>query len=755
MGRVKQLTQIINASEKYEFDKIVKSYLKNIYGYERIVVTDGKDDAGLDIRVFDIGAEKIQYQMTTQKSETTQQNSQLKTKIFEDIQKSSVNAKEYGYSNNLYFFYSYVLANKVKNKYKQEALIQYNINLEIIDAKQIAEESEDCLALQQTIYEQSGLSDFCLKSSLYEDKNKCLMYDLVSFGKCSDLKLEIVEAYILQCLFEKEYMTKDQISYYCIEKFASKENPTFYSNLINKLYNIDKKLQYYKKTQCYSLSIDVRDVFKKRIEQIKLDEFAFVNEIGVVLEKYNQVHLLDYYVSALTELYTDAFCKRIEFKQYLDNEDNVLKRILAYSKKLLMEKDAESMLKQLFSVCNENKYLQKTCASSIFVSKINIDNLEKYATERKQVYIDTTIAINILCLFYQNAEYFDYNYRLSKSLSEYCRKNHIKLYLTERYLWEITGHVREAIDLIPFTKIPKFELLGKSRNVFYNYYSYLYCNGIFDYSYSDFLERFGFRSGYNTDKFNQIIKKYLSEIGIEVVHIENDYDIKYTKKQLEVILAEMDRFKTSFARENDCIMLKYLGDDNSDVHKVDPVFITWDKSLYLILKDFFQDNPTLKKWMQFTPGQFIDRHSLLSFSINSETISQEMLAILSGDIVQHTISLLDSLSLILDPNTEVGLAYTNKITEMKDSQIYTIGKVPKEGQNSLEQDAIDYVVYKLTNLYRDTPEEYKKFKELFSKKEYFDEVITIIAKGIRYYNKNKRFDENNMRADFDKLLINL
>ena len=42
MGRIKQLIQIINGCEKKEFDKIVKSYLKNIYGFERIVVTPVK-----------------------------------------------------------------------------------------------------------------------------------------------------------------------------------------------------------------------------------------------------------------------------------------------------------------------------------------------------------------------------------------------------------------------------------------------------------------------------------------------------------------------------------------------------------------------------------------------------------------------------------------------------------------------------------------------------------------------------------------
>ena len=78
MSRVKQLIQIINGCEKMEFDKIVKSYLKNIYGFERIVVTDGKNDTGIDIKVFDFGGLKNQYQMTVQKSGTPQEKSQLK-----------------------------------------------------------------------------------------------------------------------------------------------------------------------------------------------------------------------------------------------------------------------------------------------------------------------------------------------------------------------------------------------------------------------------------------------------------------------------------------------------------------------------------------------------------------------------------------------------------------------------------------------------------------------------------------------------
>lgn len=754
MSRVKQLIQIINGCEKNEFDKIVKSYLKNIYDFERIVVTDGKDDTGIDIKVFDFGGLKNQYQMTVQKSGTPQEKSQLKGKIFEDVLKAKENI-QYGYSNNLYFFYSYELTNKTQREYTREALNNYNINLFIIDANQIAEESEEHLELQQTIYNISGLDEFRLKKSLFEDKNKCLMYDLVSFGRCTDLKLEIIEAYILQCLFEEGPLTQDQIAKYCKKKFSSKENPTFYSKLINKLYSREKKLAYSKETKSYSLSPVESDVYRKRIEQIKIDEQSFINEIGAVLKQFGQEDNIDNYITLLVELYTNALCKRIEIKQILDEDNELLTKIMQYGEKQCMNNkfEVKSMIDQLLQVCDKNKYLQKTCASSIFSSKINIDNLERYATERKQVFIDTTIALNILCLFYKNSEYTDYNFQISKSLSEYCRKNNIKLYLTDRYLWEVTGHIREAMDLVPFTKIPKFSLLGKSRNVFYNYYNYLFDIGYSDFSFAEFLDNFGFKDSdrNNTDKLNQILTKYFSRIGVEVISIPNKYDIESTKKSLEIVLAEMDRFKTSFARENDCIMLKYLGDSDIEVHTIDPVFITWDKSLYKILTSFFEDNPNLNQWMQFTPGQFIDRYSMLSFSIKSETITKEMLALLSGDIFQHTKSLLDSLSLIIDPNTEVGLEYTRMFTEMKDTQVYTINKMPKEEQDGSMQDPVDYVFNRITNLYRDNQEQYIKFKELFSLKEYMNDVKDIVTNSIVFYIKNKHFDKTT-QSNFDKLI---
>lgn len=757
MSRVKQLIQIINACEKNEFDIIVKSYLKNVYGYERVVVTDGKDDTGIDIKVFDIGSEKNQYQMTIQKSENTQQKSQLKTKIFEDVAKAKINAEEYGYSNRLYFFYSYEMTNKTQREYKREALTQHNIDLEIIDANQIAEEAEDFLALQQTIYKISGFEEFKIKTSQYDSDNKNLIYDLISFGKASDIKLELVEAYIIQCLYENDSLSQTEIAELCIAKFSSKENTTFYTKLINKIYSKDKRLVYSKESKKYSLSVEERKKLASLIEQNKLDEQHFFNELVTILKKYNQEDNLSKYIDLLYDLYINNFSKRIRLSD--DIEKLELNNLFTYTKNQLKDTQlCKQMILNLLTICDNNKYMQEVCASAIFGSKINIDDLQNYAKEKKFVYIDTTIALNLLCYFYeQDNDYENYYYQLSKQLSEFCRKNSIELHLTNRYMWEITTHIQEAFNLVPFTKLSNFNSLGKSKNVFYNYYCYLFESDIIDCSYEEFLSNFEFKNSNNRSSDNhhnnQLIEQYLNNLGIKIIDITKTYDINSTSKILGIQLASSNRNKTAFALNNDAIMLEYLG-DNNDVHDIDPVFITWDKSLFKVLKEFFTKNPSALRWMQFTPSQFIDRYSLLSFSINEETITKEMLALLSGDIVNHTYSLLDSLALILNPEDKVGLEYTKRLVEMKDSQIYTTEKQSDEISENTDNNALDTTVFHITTHYRENEIQYSNIKKLFMSEEYMEEVLSIIDKSIKIIMEKHSFDKN-IIDELDRIIAKL
>lgn len=747
MSQKKSLIHILESCEKHEFDRIVKSYLKEVYSYNRVINTDGKDDIGLDMKVLDASGCTYQYQLTVQKSSTAKEKNALKNKIFKDVQKAKENCND-GYKNILFFFYSYPLTNKLKRDYKREALKDYDIQLEIVDANQIAEEAEELANLKKSIYSLSDISEF-KTSSFEDDKKNHLIYDLVSFGKTSEIKLEIVKAYILQELYIRTSLTSKDIEQSCTTNFKSSENNVFYNKLLHNLYNVEQKILYDKKSKMYSLTEATRKKISNTNEQINIEEGHFVNQIGAILKENNIEFLLDDVLKLLKEFYIATFDKRIKSLDTRDWEDYNVPLSLLTNKGKLSSPKAKDILKSLFSICDENKYMQKICAECVFSSKVNIDDLEKYAREKKKVYIDTTIALYLLCYYYQDTnDYKSYYYKLSKVFCQFCKKNKIKLHITNRYLFEINSHIREAFNFIPFSKLQSFSSLGTSRNVLYNFYLHLYSHELIDYSYEEYLSKFKFGIYDDNTKLNQTISLFLENLGIEVIDIPKEYKIESSSKLITNTLAYSNKTKTNFALTNDAIMLDFLGDKDVDVHPIEPVFVTWDKIMFKVLKDYFNENPNAQKWMQFTPSQLIDRYSLLSFSINEETITKEMLALLSGDFIQQTYSLIDALTLIINPDKKVGREYVNAFVEMKNDNIYTISKDPDEESDNQETDIIDYIVHEITLHFK---ENRAALKNLFSIEELFPIVLDTIRGLIEHYSKYKQLESKDF-IPFDNLI---
>ncbi len=758
MSRIKNLINILDSAEKTEFDKIVKVYLNEIYNYKRIVITDGKDDAGIDIKVFDLAGQSMQYQLTTQKSKTQQEKRQFEQKLKQDLEKAQGNYKNFSYSNTLFFFYSKSLTNKVVREYKHMALKDYGINLELIEAKQIAEESEHYLELQNVIYKISGLADFKVKESLFEDESKNIIYELISFGKPADLRLHIVESFILQLLFEKKRLDFQTIIDSCMEKFNAKENSVFYKKLLARL-STSKKITFDKTNQQYTLTLEENNRIENLFRQSDLDKKSFVSSILKILSKYQQEENLDNYIKHLKKIYSDNFnSDLIEVINNSSSKDlsSVSRDFINYISEVLDTKYASKDLAiELFNYCDNNKYIQKFCASKVFSEQTNLQKLETYANSQKKIFIDTSIALYSLCYYYNpHCKYDNYFFRTTYSLLEFCRKNQLPLNIPENYLWEVQHHVRDALNLQPFTLLPEFDSLGKSRNVFYNFYLFIREDFGDDekLSFMDFLDKFGFRERDSYKVHNKAIEGHLKQVGINKYELDCQYDIEESKKIIQHQLLLDTKHKTKFGLNNDSIMLEFLADDNIDVHPLKPVFLTWDRTIFKVQPKYFEKFPTSQRWLLFTPSKLIDHYSLLSFSIDSETVSKEVIALLSDDIITNTYTLLDSLLFILNPNDEVGLEYTKRLANIRDKEIYKVRDNQMTPPEDIEGEAvIDDVFYKLTSHYRENGNDIDKFKKVFTKKEYVDEVIQLIQDAISRYYETKHFDADTI-VKFDELI---
>ncbi len=758
MSRSKNIVKILNACEKHEFDKVVKTYLREIYGYKRIVLTDGKDDTGLDLKVFDFGESTHQFQMTIQKSETTSELSSFKKKLFGDIIKAKENMDSYGYSNNLFFFYSYELTNKVKRELKKDSLELYGINLSIIDAKQIAEESEEFIELQNVIYETSGFGEFQLKKNIFEDESQNLIYDLIGFGKSADVKLQIVEAFVLQLLFTQATVSKDDIINKCRMKFSSNENLQFYEKLIRKLVT-SKQLLLKKENGEYCLTDNEYERITRLNEKNQSDEKIFITEISVVLLKYHQEDKIEEYIYQLKLIYSKNFNTDL-LSGIADRECDLFKISREFTqfieKNLSKEYSPKELAIELFTVCNDNKYLQKNCASKVFSEQTNLQRLENYVNTKKKIFVDTTLPLYLLCYYFKpKNQYNTYMYRVAVSFYEFCKKRNLPLYIVENYLWEVQNHVREALNLIPFTSLPNFHLLGKSRNVFYNFYLHLKNNEGFIENFETFLAEFGFIQHASYKQHNNYIEKHLGQIGFFKYEFKKKYDIEDTKRLIQEQLIADNKVKTNFGLNNDAIMFEFLGDNDIDTHSLQPIFVTWDKTLAKTQSKYFKNNPNSQRWIQFTPSQIIDYYSILNFSIDSDAITSDIIAVLSDDIIQNTHSLLDSLAVILNPENEVGLAYTNRLAQLRDNEIYKVRQTssPQIQTEDIENElVIDDIVYQLTNHYRDNTKEYEVFKMIFTQKEYIDSVVSTINDAIDFYYKEHYLANDILFSNFDKYI---
>lgn len=249
----------------------------------------------------------------------------------------------------------------------------------------------------------------------------------------------------------------------------------------------------------------------------------------------------------------------------------------------------------------------------------------------------------------------------------------------------------------------------------------------------------------------QEIEVQLNNMGVELVDLKKTYNTNDVKRLIETELINKNRNKSSFGLNHDSLMICYLGDKDVEVHPVDPIFLTWDRTLFSVMEAYFKTFPKAQRWMQFTPSQFIDRYSLLSFSVNEETISKEMLAMLSGDIEEKTSSLLDSLTLILNPEDKTGRQYIDKFTKMKDGSIYMTGRKSDAPQDELQDDSLDSLILDLTKYYKKQEGGLRKLRQLFGRSELVDEVVELISKNLRNYIAHNCFLDD-MIPNFDNLI---
>jgi len=761
MSEKKSLIHLISSLEKHEFDKVVKEYIKEEYDFDKVIITDGKNDTGLDIRVFDFEGMKLQFQLTVQKSKTSAERNGFEKKLVDDLRKAQINFREHGYSNKLIFFYSYEVTQERIRNYRRLALKDYKIDLDFIDANRLAQEAENILDIQRILYRFSGLDKFNVKESNFQNEKENLIFDMLSFGKPSEFKLKVIEAFVLKSIFINDSLSKEEIIGLCENKFGVQENQVFYEKLLNRLQTNRSVRKSYDKSN-YLLSEDYKKVLNDKVKQYEFEEQYFLSKISKILEKYNHAEYLEEYLSQLKSLYIKNFNSDLksllEENSSTDSVKILIRDFIDFiEKKDKTKEESETIAIELLEFCLKDKFIQKIAASGVYFKNINNSRLQNYLTTQKKIFIDASLAIHAICYYYSSHKGYDNSYyKMTANLIDFFSKEGISLHIAERYIWEVESHVRDAIYLLPYTRIDGFEQLGTSKNVFYNFYLHLKETEKLDTetTFSSFLAEYGFKENYSSRSNSSIITHHLKEMNIHVEQFESEYNIDDVVKIFEEKLLANGKYKTNFAKVNDSVMLRFLSDNDVDVHPLKPVFVTWDKTFFQVQEQYMKEFPDSQNWLMLQPSRLIDSYALLKFSIDSETVTENLLGLMSDDLVQNTQTLIDTIKTILELNDKVGLKYANELKNIRQQEINDINSKIIIPPDSLKgQVAIDDIFINLSRHFENinNADDFRFFKKIFTKPEYMDDVISNIKQAINDYYENQ-FDGEKIYGFFESLV---
>ncbi|MCC4213406.1 hypothetical protein [Leeuwenhoekiella parthenopeia] len=544
----------------------------------------------------------------------------------------------------------------------------------------------------------------------------------------------------------------------CENQFKVKENDVFYEKSLNRFLT-EKKIIKDKSTDTYFLTPEEKNRLKRKNEEFDLEKNKFLKEITAILKIYEQENEIEEYIKELKELYINNFAT--DLSNAINNEEEfqifgITREFLKFVESKIRSKDlSKKLAKELLSFCVNDKFIQKVAASKVYSNKIDNYKLENYLANKKKIFIDTAIGLYSLCYYFSpKVEYQNYFYKGTKNLIEYARNEKINMYISQRYIWEIQNHVNDAFNLIPFTTIPEFARLGSSKNVFYNYYNYLRSSETIDgkITFKKFLEKFGFRENYGGKSFHSIIANSLSKVNIKEQVIEKQYDITEANKLFEDNLVRLYKQKSNFTRNNDSVMLEFLADKDVEIHPLQPVFLTWDRAFFETHNTYIKKFPNAQNWLMLSPNKIVDVYSLLKFSITSESVTENLLALLSDEIIQNTYSLVDTLSIILNPDDEIGLEYTSRLAKIRESEINEINSQEIIRPENFEGEAvIDDIFFKLTSHYKENTNNLNGFKNIFTQKELINDVVNILTKSIKDFYENRKLD-NKVFIEFDKLI---
>lgn len=670
------ILEAIKGLSKEDFDELVRIFQLSYLHNSEVVIVDGANDGGCDIKVYHNKREiKKCVQVTVQK--------QIELKLKRDLEKVAQMISQYGYSNKFEFYCSISISENKIEEYKKFAIDKYDIELDIYEAKRLSQ--INCKEIVDYIYYLH--SDVILKpEQMNIDRATKTLYDLLANGKdTSDIKNCLVDSVIILILFEKAPIDmiglKEEL-----EKRLGKNLPDILHS-VNNLKSDQRIIKAPSNPKLLCLSeLEQNNVQEILASSAKIEK-DFCTSFTEILAKYEIVYTQDI-LDELKNLYKFNYSNDID--DNTKSDDNANLKIFESFKKYLTnliekEENVDSLINEIKDLCSKNSYLNKISASESFLSLYKSNQLEQYLSQKhKDIYLDTPTFVYLLCAYYgvEDNDWDNPFYRSMKSLiklkDSYSDK--ISFYITQNYLGEVAGEIKKALLFSQFENYPFFKDMGGTSNTLFNYYEYLKKGKLFYdeddiENFSDFINSLGLENtDPNNNQFFKDASRFLAQVAenleINVVSLFQNERYGEIKVYYEKILLAKDKRKSEIAIRNDVnqVIVSLEHDVDNDCYMA-----TWDTTIHLLRDKALSEDEHLR-YHYFNicnPARLSNRIALENFNINESALTNDIFVYADKryDISNRVKSLLELIAPFLKENGTGSKKLIRKLGKIRKDQI--------------------------------------------------------------------------------------
>jgi len=745
---------IVNLSEE-NFNELILNFTNEYFETKDAYISNGPYDGGLDLIVTkDEKVIKRNVQITVQKKG-------YETKLTEDVEKSKDNVEKYSYMNKLDFYISSAITPTKKNKLIKDADVNYQINLRIIDANELAGLAQEYKSIRQTIFKfnKAAFPD----ESLNIDKNTKILFDTLSMSKdVTILKNNFVQSLILTHLYQNPKATVAEIHKNLNEVFFKKFNKNFFETEVGKLKS-ENKITSVEDTspKQFQLSQEIEEKLEQIDNNAEVHENELIYEFNEVLKRHNLESETKKITDYVFNLYNANY--EIDEEEVLNESNNHNKKIQRIFTSLITQlqkhddidtNKANAIARQLLVVCSKNEFLNKTSISRMFTNLFKSDKLDTYlCTAKRKIYLDTQILLQTICFNYDNIEYDDQLYKASKIFNQTIENSTVpvSLHTTLGYVEEVAYHIFNGLKLERFLELACIKDLGPSKNVFFNFYLELkdnqnlkiedfgcFVEELFDIDVNNFSD-----SSLVEELIQSLVERFeLLKINVESPPRFDNYD-KY-RREYEIALSYLKNNQKSYeARKHDLNTILYLSEMHFDIEDglfTEPFLITWDTSFYEVRKAF-KKFTELNHYYLYPPMKFANTISVLNMQIDSAAINYNIISLVEENfnLSNDSISFLDLVNGLFNDSDIKKWKLVNKLAKLR-KRLINESKVSDFKKAKSKNLPIDVLLLLIQNFYLN-PENnrnYKHLTALFQNNKYADKISGLIERNLVNFQKNHK-----------------